>query len=150
MSDWQSCDECATLLERGNWEALTRRAFTAARKRGHKDGLGWDVFEEMYCQLRGYVTAAFAFLMVDAVLIAVPAEHVRYHSLLRVRTAQEPKKVPFVSLRQAQIDLSTRHLPAKAGTQLTPLVFVLFDVALRTLDLAHVRRTADAEAANRS
>lgn len=56
VGNWQSCDTCAALLERSDWEALTRRAFAAAQERNQTDGLDWAVFEEMYRQLRGHVT----------------------------------------------------------------------------------------------
>jgi hypothetical protein len=55
VGDWQSCDACAALLERADWQGLTQRAFIAARQRGQTDGLDWDVFEAMYRQLRGHV-----------------------------------------------------------------------------------------------
>lgn len=55
VGDRQSCDACAALLERRDWDGLTRRAFDAAQERGQTDGLDWDVFEAMYRQLRGHV-----------------------------------------------------------------------------------------------
>ncbi|MEV7132085.1 hypothetical protein AB0N24_04270 [Arthrobacter sp. NPDC093128] len=55
VGDWQSCDACAALLERGDWDGLTRRACAAAQERGQTDGLDWDVFVDKYRQLRGHV-----------------------------------------------------------------------------------------------
>lgn len=58
VGNWQSCDDCAALLGRDDWDGLTRRAFAAALERGQTEGLHWDVFEEMYRQLRGHVIAS--------------------------------------------------------------------------------------------
>ena len=51
---WQSCDDCVALLERSDWDGLTRRAFAATRQCGRTDGLDRAMFEEMYRQLCGH------------------------------------------------------------------------------------------------
>jgi hypothetical protein len=56
VGDWQCCAGCAALLERGDWEELSRRALTAIRDRGQIEGAELAVFWEMYRQLREHIT----------------------------------------------------------------------------------------------